>query len=57
MAKYRVLAELTQLYEVEVEASSEEEAMKLAGKVDYWDVWDTTGLTDDFKIMSAEEAE
>ncbi len=57
MAKYRVMAELTQLYEVEVEASSEDEAIKLAGQVDFWDVWDDTGLSDDFKILSAEEVE
>jgi hypothetical protein len=57
MAKYRVMAELTQLYEVEVEASSEDEAMELAGEVDFWDVWDDTGLSDDFKILSAEEVE
>jgi hypothetical protein len=57
MVKYRVMAELSQLYEVEVEASSEEEAMKLAGEVDYWNVWDNTGLSDDFKILSAEEVE
>ena len=57
MAKYRVMAELTQLYEVEVEASSEDEAIKLAGEVDFWDVWDDTGLSDDFKILSAEEVE
>lgn len=57
MVKYRVMAELSQLYEVEVEASSEEEAMKLAEEVDYWNVWDNTGLSDDFKILSAEEVE
>lgn len=57
MAKYRVMAELSQLYEVEVEASNEDEAMVLAGEVDFWDIWDTTGLSDDFKILSAEEVE
>lgn len=57
MAKYRVMAELSQLYEVEVEASSEAEAMELAGEVDFWDIWDATGLSDDFKIISAEEVE
>lgn len=55
MAKYRVLAELTQLYEVEVEANSESEAIELAQEADAWAVWDDTGMMDGFEVISAEE--
>jgi len=57
MTKYRVMAVLSQMYEVEVEANSQEEAMELADGIDYWNVWDSTGMSDDFRIMSAEEIE
>ena len=55
MAKYRVLAELTQLYEVEVEANSESEAIELAQEADAWAVWDDTGMMDGYEVISAEE--
>jgi hypothetical protein len=57
MTKYRVMAVLSQMYEVEVEANSQEEAMELADGIDYWNVWDSTGMSDDFRIISAEEIE
>lgn len=53
MTTYRVLAELTQIYEIEVEADSEEQALELASDADImdWHVWDETGMTDGFEII------
>ena len=61
MTTYRVLAELTQLYEIEVEADSEAHALEQASDADIgeWHVWDETGMTDGFEIIkpSVEEVE
>ncbi len=53
MTTYRVLAELTQIYEIEVEADSEEQALELASDADImdWYVWDQSGMTDGFEIL------
>lgn len=53
MTTYRVLAELTQIYEIEVEAESEESALEQASEADFmdWHVWDETGMTDGFEIL------
>lgn len=58
MAKFRVLAEAIQLYEIELEADSASHAIEMAKGLDNYEfnVWDDTGLTDGFEIISAEEA-
>ena len=57
MAKYMVLAEATQLYEIELEADSASQAVEMAKGLDSYEftVWDTTGMSDGFEIISAEE--
>lgn len=57
MATYRVLAEATQIYEVEVDADSESEALRITRDldIDAFKLWDTTGMTDGFDIISVEE--
>jgi hypothetical protein len=59
MAKFRVLAELTQLYEIELEADSASLAVEMAKGLDSYEfsVWDDTGLSDGFDIINAEEIE
>lgn len=57
MTKYRVMAELVQMYEVELEADSASQAIEMAKGLDSYEfsVWDDTGLSDGFEIISAEE--
>jgi len=57
MKKYRVLAEYIQLFEIEVEATSATDAIEQAKNLDSYEfrVWDETGLSDGFEIISAEE--
>lgn len=57
MTKFRVMAELVQMYEVELEADSASQAIEMAKGLDSYEfsVWDDTGLSDGFEIVSAGE--
>lgn len=61
MPMFRVMGELTQMFELEVEAANYNEALEIAQDSDIgeWHVWDTTGMTDGFEIIknSVEEIE
>jgi hypothetical protein len=60
MTTYRVLAELTQLFEIEVEADDMSQALEKAKDADVmdWHIMDETHSTDGFEIIysSVEEA-
>ena len=53
MKTFRVLAELSQLYEIEIEAESEEEAVKIAKDMDStnFSPFIEGGFEDDWKIL------
>ena len=53
MKTFRVLAELSQLYEIEIEAESEEEAVKIAKDMDStnFSPFIEGGFEDDWQIL------
>ena len=55
MATFRVLAEATQLFEIEIKAANEAEALEKAQEADFmdWHVMDETGQTDGFEIINS----
>jgi len=61
MAKFSVLAEYNQIWEIIVEADTKEQAYEIAEEADtdQWKVWDDTGLSDawNINIDSIEELE
>jgi len=61
MAKFSVLAEYNQIWEIIVEADTKEQAYEIAEEADtdQWKTWDDTGLSDawNINIDSIEELE